>query len=737
MNVINPLPTLLQKDDLAFTFYSPHVEENDLLVEDFSVTEQVFELTRIEVSLVSKRPDIDLQALIDTPASISVLHKYAGIRHFSGVVHRARRRNQGHHRTSYEVTLLPSLHRLDYGSDCRIFQLKSVPEIIKETLKRYGIENIKWHLTGEHVAREYCVQYRETHYEFIRRLCAEEGIWFYFTHSKNGSHILHFIDNYRIISTQEGQPQLEYNATSGGVTKGVFCQNLSVMEEVRSSKWTMRDYTFKNPPYNQEHTAIRQEDNGLARDYAMYDYPGRYKKDAAGKPFTRSLMEATRVGATLAEGQTNAVHMLVGHKFELTDHPDSSTNIKYHLLSAVHTGSQPGALEEEAVLGGSTFFITHFEAIPDRLAYAPPQRTRPKVDGSQIATVVGPAGEEIYTDEHGRVKVQFPWDRYGESNDRSSCWIRVASNWAGGAWGHIAIPRIGHEVIVDFLEGDPDQPIVTGRTYHANNKPPYKLPDHKTKMVIRSDSHKGNGYNEISFEDQAGEENIFTHAQKDQTLKILNNRAKRVENNQIESVGSNKNIEVGANHQEKIGGSMNLTVGGGTGGALLGALGAVVAAGGADAKAGSARTGNGEVGAFAGAVAAVGAAAETTALGANASFNSAGGHFSEGGKKQQGTAGFLGGLLSSLMPMSGIVNTVIEKFRSETIGLAETKQIGAYKNTSVGHTYTINVAEEFVVTVGKSRFIMKKDGSVRILGDNLNITMSGPVQINGKTIDLN
>ncbi|SER89369.1 type VI secretion system secreted protein VgrG, partial [Pseudovibrio axinellae] len=568
MNVISQLPVLAQKDDLAFAFYSPEVEEGDLLVEDFSVSEQVFELTRIEASLISMRSDIDLQALIDTPATITVLHKYAGIRHFSGVIHRARRRNQGHHRTCYEVTILPSLHRLDHGSDCRIFQQKSAPDIIKETLKRYGIENVKWRLTGEHNVREYCVQYRETHYEFIRRLCAEEGIWFYFTYDKNGSHVLHFIDNYRIIHEQPDQPQLDYNATAGGVVKGVFCNALSVTEEVRSSKWTMRDYTFKNPAYNQEHTAERQEDNGLAGEYAMYDYPGRHKQKSAGEPFTRALMEATRVGATLAEGQTNAIHMMTGHKFELADHPDSHLNIKYHLLSAVHSGSQPGAGEEEAASGGQTFFSTHFEAIPDRLAYKPPQRTRPRVDGSQIATVVGPPGEEIYTDEHGRVKVQFPWDRYGQSNDTSSCWIRVASNWAGASWGHIAIPRIGHEVIVDFLEGDPDQPIVTGRTYHATNRTPNKLPDFKTRMVLMSDSHKATGSNELRFEDEGGQEEVWFHAQKfhngvvenNETWKVGANRHKRVEASQSESVGSSKDIEVEGSHRETISGVKDLHV---------------------------------------------------------------------------------------------------------------------------------------------------------------------------------
>uniref|UniRef100_UPI000AA4435F type VI secretion system tip protein TssI/VgrG n=1 Tax=Pseudovibrio sp. POLY-S9 TaxID=1576596 RepID=UPI000AA4435F len=396
----------------------------------------------------------------------------------------------------------------------------------------------------------------------------------------------------------------------------------------------------------------------------------------------------------------------------------------------------PQAVAEEAG-SGSTTYSAGFEVMPARLPYRPKLLKKPLVDGPQIAHVTGPEGEEIYCDEHGRVKVWFPWDRHGAKNDTSSCWIRVSSNWAGASWGHIAIPRIGHEVIVDFLEGDPDQPIITGRTYHNNNKSPYQLPDHKTKMVIRSDSHKEDGYNEISFEDEAGKQNIFTHAQKDQTIKVLNNRAKRIENNQIESVGSNKSIEIGGNHQEKIGGSMNVSIGGGSGEALMGTLGAVLAAGGKDSAIGAEATGNSAVGTFMSGVAAAGALAEGASLGGNAGFNSSKNHFLEAGRDQQGTAAAIGGMLSQIMPISGVHNTIVEKFESNTVGIGKTEQVGAYKNTSVGHTQTINVGEELIIKVGKSKLIMDKDGNVTISGAKFNFTASGHVQINGKVVDIN
>jgi type VI secretion system secreted protein VgrG len=735
---MTPLTTaalLDQKQDIAFTFDAPAAAA-DMLVTSFVVSEQLGLLTTIRVTLASTNAEIDLHALLDSPATLTIHHKYAGVRHFSGVVASLERGTKGFHHTSYSLTLLPALHRLDYGSDCRIFQTKSVPDIIKILLGEHGITDVEWALDGTHKEREYCVQYRETHLAFLQRIAAEEGIWHHFSHGENGQHTLIFRDTPQTVPTLADQPTLAYNGTQGGAVKGVFCNQFTMHERLRATSTTQRDYTFKNPPYSLEHRHEKAEDNGSSADYALYDYPGRYKADATGKPFTQTRQNAVRVDATTGTGATNAIALSPGYQVALTDHPDAACNIPWHLLSVSHSGQQPQALGAGAGDGTSTYGCS-FTAMPARLPYAPPIPRKPLVDGPQIAHVTGPAGEEIHTDAHGRVTVWFPWDRHGQKDETSSCWIRVAQNWAGAGWGHIAIPRIGQEVIVDFLEGDPDQPIITGRTYHAANVPPYKLPLHKTRMVIRSDTHKGNGYNELSFEDENGRENIFLHAQKDQTLRVLNNRAKRVENNQVESVGANKSIDIGGNHQEKIGGSMNLSVGGGSGGAILGTIGAVLAAGGTDMAKGSAQTGNSAVGAFASALAAAGALAETTTLPANATFETAGTHLTEAGTNQQSAAAAVGAAIAAIMPMTGIVSTIIEKFKSTTVGLAITEQIGLLKNTSVGHTMTTQVGKTFILTVGKSQLVMKDDGSIRMLGDNLNITMTGPVQINGKTIDLN
>ncbi|MBL3587585.1 type VI secretion system tip protein VgrG, partial [Rhodovulum sulfidophilum] len=355
---------------------------------------------------------------------------------------------------------------------------------------------------------------------------------------------------------------------------------------------------------------------------------------------------------------------------------------------------------------------------------------RADVRGPQAATVVGEG--EIDCDEYGRILVRFHWDL----DEAWSMRCRVSQSWAGAGWGGMVIPRIGMEVVVEFLDGDPDKPLVTGCVYNGTHDRPYVLPAHKTKSVLRSDSHKSTGHNEISFEDATGEEVMFLHAQKDQMTRILNNRGARIENSSVETVGNNRLVSTGNNQQETIGGSLNRTVGGQLG-SLFGAVGAVAAAGGQDALAGSEAVGSKAVTAFAASFAAAGAAIEAAAGSARARFDAAGNHRAVGGAEQAARTVSIASLLSDVMPIGGVMMTVVEKFRSDTIGLARTEQIGAYKNTSVGHTMTVNVGQEFLINCGKSKFVMDAEGNVTIIGTKFNFTASGHVQINGKVIDLN
>jgi len=795
MNITSQLPFLEQKQDISFSLWIENLPQHQLGVTAFAVEEAIFDMTRIEIMLASSETDIDLRAIMDMKATLTVCHKYLStLRHFSGIIVEAECGNEGHHLTAYRLVLMPLLYRLDHGSDCRIFQSISVPDIVKTILSEQGIEDVIWQVSEKHLPREYCVQYRESHLVFIRRIMAEEGIFYYFDHGKEGRETLVICDESQLFSDCPGDSVIEYNSMASGAVKDVYCSSLTFREKLSSTSFTQRDYTFKNPAHIQEHRDHSAHTGGEKNDYELYDYPGRYKQDETGKPFTRNKLEATRADSALAFGIANAPCLVTGCGFHLIHHPRKILNDRWRLLTIRHEGVQPQAFGKDAMgshtAGRTTMppvpaafstsglhfdrattprpcltarlmqdrrvfsaavsakgeenrandaaqYACAFSAMPASTPYRPPQLKKPLIDGPQIAHVVGPQGEEIHTDEHGRVKIHFPWDRHRKAGaEDASCWIRVASGWAGTQWGAVSIPRIGHEVIVNFLEGDPDQPIVTGRTYHAVNRSPYQLPEHKTKMVIRSDTYKGEGFNEISLEDQTGRENMFIHAQKDQTVKILNNRAKRVEANEVESVGANHSFEVARNAQERIGGSFNRFVGG-AGASLVASFQPLLAQGAKDMQSGSQAVGLPALTRFAETFVTTAMTGEESSLSANSAFSMAGDHFRNGGHSMADTGARLGGLLSDIMPMSGVASTVIEKFQIDTVGVARSEQIGAYKNTTVGHTMTINVEEELIIRVGESLFLMDKSGNITMNGTKFTFTATGPVQINGKIIDFN
>ena len=758
MDVLSGLASrfLEQDQDLAFSFAGA---AGQFVVVGFAAHEAINAPFEVVVDLASEDPGIDLSALLDKPAVLGLHSKYQPIRHLHGIVTEAERGDSGHRRTFYTLVLRPAFARLDHGADSRIWQDQTVPQIAQAVLAEYGITDTSWRLEGAHAPREFLTQYRETHRAFLERILAEEGIFYFFEHGPSG-HRMIFTDAPLATPEIGHQPVLGYNPRPGGQSRGAWVSHFAQRQRLRSSHYAMNDYTFHNPPADMKTLAAGQDLRGLSGRYEVYDFPGRYKDPGGvGAGFTRHRIEALRVDATTGQGTTNALHLSPGFQVTLKGHDDAGANIRHRLLAVSHSGSQPAALEEDAG-GGPTTYQASFVTQPGHLPYRPPLARKPLVDGPQIAIVTGPEGEEIYTDEHGRVKLWFPWDRRGQQNEQSSCWIRVSQNWAGGTWGHIAIPRIGHEVVVEFLEGDPDQPIITGRTYHANNRTPYPLPEHKTKMVIRSDTHKGTGFNEISFEDEAGQENIALHAQKDQTLKILHNRMKRVDNDQIESVGSNKSIEVGNNHQEAIGGSMNLSVGGGG----IGLIAGLAALMGSSAEAmlnGANEVGNPFAPLFTAGLAAVSAAGSVASVPGNASFATAGRNRAIAGADQGVKGTSLGTLLNQVMPIGGIMNIVVEKAKSETVGIVSTEQIGALKNTfvgivdntvvgkkrmtqigevcatNVGRTMTITVGDEYVLTVGKSSLILTKEGTIILKGVKIEIEADKHIVQRSPLIDLN
>ncbi|MEJ2694268.1 MAG: type VI secretion system tip protein TssI/VgrG, partial [Candidatus Thiodiazotropha sp.] len=401
---------------------------------------------------------------------------------------------------------------------------------------------------------------------FISRLMEEEGIGFFFEHSEQ-NHVLVMCDGEVAFQPMPGEANLIYHPPTGAAPEQEHIFQYGYTQETRPGSVTYRDYNFKKPDLNLQTEADAEQETQLE----FYDYPGRYDDSDLGQRRAQVRLEAARTMRRRGWGKSDCVRFQPGYRFTLEQHARASFNQKYLLTQVEQNGRQPQVLGEEASSEGSAYH-NEFIGIPAEVPYRPERiAKKPIVEGTQTALVVGPEGEEIYTDEHGRVKVSFHWDREGEANEKSSCWIRVSQAWAGAGWGAMVLPRIGQEVIVDFLEGDPDRPIITGRVYHGTNCPPYALPEEKTKSTLKSNSSKGGGgSNEIRLEDKKGEEQIFVHAERDQDIRIKNDRFEWVghdrhlvvKQDKFEHVENNHHRQVDADQFEQVKGDDHLTVGG-------------------------------------------------------------------------------------------------------------------------------------------------------------------------------
>ncbi|MBN3175120.1 type VI secretion system tip protein VgrG [Pectobacterium brasiliense] len=551
---------------LQFTVKVGALPASTFAVVDFQLSEALNQPFALSLNLASPLPGIDFGAVLDQPCELLVWYEGELQRRVSGIVSAFAQGDTGFRRTRYQAEVRPALWRLGLRTNARIFQAQKPEAIISALLEESGITDYAFALRNEHAVREYCVQYRESDLAFITRLAAEEGLYF-FHEFEEGKHRLVFADDAGALAKG---PELFFNLATQGLSEGAYVRRFRYAEAVRTAEVALKDYSFKTPAYGLLHNKMSGELEHQRESYQHFDYPGRFKQDPSGKAFTGYRLDALRAGAMTGSGESNAAELMPGSSFTLTEHPNLALNIAWQLVAITHSGQQPQALEEESG-GEPTTYSNSFEVVKASTTWRADLPYKPMVDGPQIATVVGPAGEEIYCDQYGRVKLQFPWDRYGASDDQSSCWVRVSQGWAGGQYGLIAIPRIGHEVIVSFLEGDPDQPIVTGRTFHATNPSPYPLPANKTRTTLRTTTHKGAGFNELRFEDQAGQEEVFIHAQKDMNTVVLNNRstgvgvdhAENVGRDQISVIGRHQILNVVENQGTEIQGAQKVIIGAG------------------------------------------------------------------------------------------------------------------------------------------------------------------------------
>lgn len=553
--------------------------EDVLLLRGFEGDESISSLFRFDLDLLSTDDGLDLDAVVGKGATVRLTLADGEQRYFSGIISKFSQGGRDQTFTSYHAELVPWLWLLGRTANCRIFQRKTVPEIIGTILNERNFKGL-WResLHGPFKERDYCVQYRETDLNFLSRLMEEEGIYYFFAH-ENGKHTLMLADSPGGHPDCPKKKSARYHFTGDGVREEDVISEWRTTRDLRPGQYTLNDFNFEDP----EGEMVAQSGKSA---FEIYDYPGEYMKQGEGQRLARLRLEEMEAPHLVIQGSSDCRAFTSGYKFRLTDHFRRDCNKVYVITQVHHSARLPGNYRGTSAADTTgTLYENSFECIPHTTPFRAPRLTpKPVVQGSQTAIVVGPAGEEILTDKYGRVKVQFHWDREGKRDEDSSCWIRVSQPWAGKDWGAVSIPRIGQEVIVDFLEGDPDRPIITGRVYNALRMPPYPLPDGAANMGFKSKSIKGGGYNEIAINDTNADEGITIHAQHnmqtrvehdetisignnrtedvavDENLKIGNNRAHTVGVNESLNVGSNRSIDVGSNQKVSIGGNHNSTV---------------------------------------------------------------------------------------------------------------------------------------------------------------------------------
>ena len=518
-----------------------------LLLNEMGGDEELGRLFSYELQLNSLDANIDLNQLLGKPMSVSLQLADGGARYFHGLVARCSQNIDQGQFASYQVTLRPWLWLLSRTSDCRIFQNLSIPQIIKQVFRDLGFSDFEDALSRPYREWEYCVQYRETSFDFVSRLMEQEGIYYFFRHEQD-RHVLVLADAYGAHTTVPGYASIPYYPKDEQQRERDHMHNWHLAQQVQPGSLELNDYDFQRPSASIDVRSAMPRPH-TAGDYPLYDYPGTYVKSEDGEHYARTRIEALQTLHEQVEFSGNARGLGSGHLFSLTGFSRRDQNREYLILGARYYITQ-----ERLESGGgaaSAQFDSSLTCIDAQQSFRPLANThRPIVKGPQTALVVGPKGEEIWTDQYGRVKVHFYWDRHDQSNENSSCWIRVSQSWAGKNWGSMQIPRIGQEVIVSFLEGDPDRPIITGRVYNAEQTVPYDLPENATQSGMKSRSSKGGSpanFNEIRMEDKKGLEQLYIHAERNQDIVVEVDESHSVGHDRNKSIGHNETVTIGNN----------------------------------------------------------------------------------------------------------------------------------------------------------------------------------------------
>ncbi|WP_437723769.1 type VI secretion system Vgr family protein [Sorangium sp. So ce861] len=685
-----------------------------LRVVRYAGSEAMSDTFEFEFHVITDDAQVAFADVIGKPADFQFSEDIEAPRHVRGIIRRFEYLHHHSRHTTYRAVLVPRAFRLTLRRNNRIFQGKTAPQIIEAVIGEAEIEEHTLALSGSYAAREYCVQYRESDWDFINRLMEEEGIFYYFEHGADATKLV-IADSPSVHNPIDGNPSLKLRRDTGALAIDEHINSLHYGEELRPGKITMRDYNFKTPKLSLEASSAAEAE----ADLELYDYPGNYGEPGLGGQLTKRRLEAIQAPRKSGEGQSNCARLTPGCKFTLDDSVGEVLREdlaqEYLITRVEHEGHDPRMLGE----GDAPGYRNRFSVVPATVPFRPVPRTpRPRIYGVQTAVVTGAAGEEIHTDEHGRIKVQFFWDREGKQDEHSSCWIRVSQTWAGASWGAVFLPRVGHEVVVDFLEGNPDRPLVVGSVYHGTNVPPYALPADKTKSAIKSNSSAGgNGSNELRFEDKKGSEEIYLHGEKnwtieiendktetvgrDQSLEVVRNRTKHVGKNQRESVGGSKDIVVSGHHTEKVGESM------------------------------------------------------ATAVGTSLTLKVGTDHTDSVGQNRTITVGS-----DHEESIGGSMSLTVTKNRSEKVGGASSETVAKSKKTSVEDDYTLTVSKDMNLTVsqslkqdikedktlivgkkitvecGEAKITIDKSGDIVVEGKNISVKGDGTIKVEAKKLDV-
>ncbi len=553
--------------------------KDTFLLTDFNGHEYISGLFEFHLTALSENLDVDPDDIVGKTCFVEIKDEKG--RFFHGHINsfsfgEVTAQDSGATFREYHFRMVPWLWFLSQTNDHRIYQEKNTKEIVEEIFQEHGFSDFECNIDGGKV-REYCVQHNESDLHFVSRLLEEEGIAYFFKHEKS-KHTLVLVDQKNAYD-ELAETKLAYSKGTSSDTQIFAWEHVY---KFKKGQWTLNDYDFKTPTRDLKANIASKSKFAKNKEYEHYEYPGLYES-SLGSTLVKVRLDAEETNRDTVQAKSNCATFYAGGRFSLAKHVSASEKGEYTILSIHHHAQD----KSYYLADQSASYSNQFVCVPSDIHIRPSLvHSKPVMRGPQTAMVVGPAGEEIYVDEFGRIKVQFIWDREGKSDENSSCFVRVMQSWAGNQWGASFIPRIGHEVIVDFLDGDPDRPIISGTVYNGKNKPPFES---KTQSGIRTRSTlegSASNCNELRFDDKKGSEQIFIHAEKnldaevendethsvdhdrtktignDESSSIGNNRSKSVGNDQSESIGSNKSIDVGKNHSESIGANKDLNVGG-------------------------------------------------------------------------------------------------------------------------------------------------------------------------------